>query len=195
MLTGIFPGAEPRSCQFQCRRTVEMDAITPTDRPGTRWPRSAKTACYVAVLIAAIALLVVMINISTGGSASQPPAEAAPPPPGNRADVQRWFRAREKPLIELNNALVPVVEKKIGSGGPTSAPCRRLSAAVLALKAQDRAPVAGIDELARAGLDKIEQAATACLAGDVAGAERLAAEGLAERADAQLPLEEVLEGE
>jgi hypothetical protein len=33
------------------------------------------------------------------------------------------------------------------------------------------------------------------LAGDVAGAERLAAEGLAERADAQLPLEEVLEGE
>jgi hypothetical protein len=44
-------------------------------------------------------------------------------------------------------------------------------------------------------LDKIEQAATACLAGDVAGAERLAAEGLAERADAQLPLEEVLEGE
>jgi hypothetical protein len=44
-------------------------------------------------------------------------------------------------------------------------------------------------------LDKIEQAATACLAGDAAGAERLAAEGLAERADAQLPLEEVLEGE
>jgi hypothetical protein len=70
-----------------------------------------------------------------------------------------------------------------------------LSAAVLALKAQEPAPVAKIDDLARAGLDKIEQAATACLAGDAAGAERLAAEGLAERADAQLPLEEVLEGE
>ena len=70
-----------------------------------------------------------------------------------------------------------------------------MNAAVLALKAQGRAPVARIDELARAGLDKIEQAATACLDGDVAGAGRLAAEGLAERADAQLPLEEVLEGE
>jgi hypothetical protein len=172
-----------------------MDAITPTDQPRTRWPRSARTACYVAALITAIALLVVMINMTTGPTPSQPPAEAAPPPPGNRADVQRWFKAREKPLIELNNALVPLVEKKISSAGPTSAPCRRLNAAVLGLKAQRPAPVAKIDELARAGLDKIEQAATACLAGDVANAHRLAAEGLAERADAQLPLEEVLEGE
>jgi hypothetical protein len=70
-----------------------------------------------------------------------------------------------------------------------------LNAAVKALQAQDRAPVAEIDELARAGLDKIEQAATACLAGDVAGTQRLAAEGLAERADATLPLDEALEGE
>ena len=44
-------------------------------------------------------------------------------------------------------------------------------------------------------MDKIEQAAAACLSGDVAGAHRLAAEGLAERADAQLPLDEALEGE
>ena len=171
-----------------------MDAITPTAQPPTRWPRPARTASYVAVLLAAIALLVVMMNV-TKGPTSHPPAEAAPPPPGNRADVQRWFKAREKAQIELNNALVPIVQKKIGSGGQTSASCRRLHAAVLALKAHGPAPIARIDELARAGLDKIEQAATACLAGDAAGAERLAAEGLAERANAQLPLEEVLEGE
>jgi hypothetical protein len=193
-LNWIFLGAKNPPNSQRCR-TVEMDPITPTDQPRTRWPRSAKTVCYVAVLITAIALLVVMINIRTGGSASQPQAEAAGPPPGNRADVQRWFKAREKAQIELNNALVPVVQKRITSAGPTSAPCRRLSAALLALKAQEPAPVAKIDELARAGLDKIEQAATACLAGDAAGAQRLAAEGLAERADAQLPLEEVLEGE
>ena len=172
-----------------------MDAITPTDQPHTRWPRPARTAGYVAVLIAAIALLAVMINVTTGPTPSQPPAEAAGPPPGNRADVQRWFKARDKAQIELNNALVPVVEKKIGNAGPTYAPCRRLSAAVLALKAKGPAPVASIDELARAGLDKIEQAATACLAGDAAGAQRRAAEGLAERADASLPLDEALEGE
>ena len=172
-----------------------MDVITPTDQPRTRWPRPARTACYVAVLIAAIALLAVMINVTMGPTPSQSPAEAAPPPPGNRADVQRWFKAREKPQIELNNALVPVVQNKIWSAGPTSAPCRRLNAAVLALNAQDPAPVARIDELARAGLDKIEQAATACLAGDVAGAQRLAVKGLAERADATLPLDEALEGE
>jgi uncharacterized protein YoxC len=172
-----------------------MDAITPTDQPRTRWPRPVRSACYVAVLIAAIALVAVMINVTTGASPSQPPAEAAGPPPGNRADVQGWFKAREKAQIELNDALVPVVQKKISSAGPTSAECRRLNAAVLALKAQDRAPVARIDELAKAGLDKIEQAATACLAGDVAGAQRLAAEGLAERANASLPLDEALEGE
>jgi hypothetical protein len=152
-------------------------------------------AWYAAGLIVAIALLAVVINLTIGPTPSQPPAEAAAPVPGNRADVQKWFKAREKAQIELNNALVPVVQKKIGSGGPNSAPCRRLSAAIRALNAQGAAPVARIDELARAGLDKIEQAATACLAGDVAGAERLASEGLAERADAQLPLEEVLEGE
>ena len=109
--------------------------------------------------------------------------------------MQRWFKAREKAQIEFNNALVPVVQKKIGNAGPTSAACRRLNAAVLALKAQDPAPVARIDELARAGLDKFEQAAAACVAGDVAGAERLAAEGAAQRADASLPLDEALEGE
>jgi hypothetical protein len=172
-----------------------VDAIIPTEQAHTRWPRPPRSAGYVAVLIAAIALLVVVINVTTGESPSQPPAEAAGPPPGNRADVQRWFKAREKAQIALNDALVPVVQKRLGSAGPTSAACRRLNAAVLALKAQDPAPDARIDELARAGLDKIEQAATACLAGDVAGAQRLAAEGLAERADASLPLDEALEGE
>lgn len=173
-----------------------MDVITPKDRPHTRWPRRpARSALYVAVLIAAIALLAVMINVTTGGSPSQPSAEAAGAPPGNRADVQRWLKAREKAQIELNDALVPVVQNRIGSAGPNSAECRRLNAAVLALEAQGRAPVAEIDELARAGLDKIEQAAAACLAGDVARTQRLAAEGLAERADASLPLDEALEGE
>jgi hypothetical protein len=173
-----------------------MDAITPNDQPRTRWPRRpARSALYVSVLIAAIALLGVMITVTMGGSPSEPSAEAAGAPPGNRADVQKWFKAREKAQIELNDALVPVVQNTIGSAGPTSAPCRRLSAAVKALQAQGQAPVASIDELARAGLDKIEQAANACLAGDIAGSQRLAMEGLAERADASLPLDEALEGE
>jgi hypothetical protein len=173
-----------------------MDAISRTDQPRTRWPRRpGRPALYVVALIAAITLLAVVMNVTTDGRPSQPPAEAAGQPPGNRSDVQKWFKAREKAQIELNDALVPVVQKTIGSGGPNSAPCRRLNAAVLALKEQGRAPVAEIDELARAGLDKIEQAAKACLAGDVAGAERLALEGLAERADASLPLDEALEGE
>ena len=172
-----------------------MDVITPKDRPHSRWSRRpARSALYVAVVIAAIALLAVMINVTTGGSPSHPSAEAAGAPPGNR-DVQRWLKAREKAQIELNDALVPVVQNRIGSAGPNSAECRRLNAAVLALKAQGRAPVAEIDELARAGLDKIEQAAAACLAGDVASTQRLAAEGLAERADASLPLDEAMEGE
>ena len=173
-----------------------MDAFAPKDQPRTRRPRRrVRSAAYVGVLIAVIAVLAVVINVSTGGSPSQPAAEAAGPPPGNRADVQKWFKAREKAQIELNDALVPVVQNRLGSGGPNSAPCRRLNAAIRALQAQGPAPVAEIDELARAGLDKIKEAATACLAGDVAGAQRLAAEGLAERADATLPLDEALEGE
>jgi hypothetical protein len=173
-----------------------MDTITPKDQPRTRWSRRpGRSVLYISVLIAAIALLGVMITVTTGGSPSEPSAEAAGAPPGNRADVQKWFKAREKAQIELNDALVPVVQNNIGSAGPTSAPCRRLDAAVKALEAQGRAPVAEIDELARAGLDKIEKAATACLAGDIAQAQRLAAEGLAERADASLPLDEALEGE
>jgi hypothetical protein len=173
-----------------------MDAINSKGQPRTRWSRRpARSVFYVSVLVAAIALLGVMITVTTGGNASEPSAEAAGAPPGNRADVQKWFKAREKAQLELNDALVPVVQNRIGNGGPTSGPCRRLNAAVKALQAQDRAPVAEIDELARAGLDKIEQAATACLAGDVAGTQRLAAEGLAERADATLPLDEALEGE
>ena len=79
-----------------------MDAMTPTDQPRTRLPRAPRSAGYIAVLIAAIALLVVMINVTTGESPSQPPAEAAGPPPGNRADVQRWFKAREKAQIALD---------------------------------------------------------------------------------------------
>ena len=173
-----------------------MDTSTPEDRPRTRWSRRpARSTVYVSILIAAIALLGVMITVTTGGSPSEPSAEAAGAPPGNRADVQKWFKAREKAQIELNDALVPVVQNKIGSAGPNAAPCRRLNAAIKALKAQSRAPVAEIDDLARAGEDKIEQAATACLAGDVAGAQRLAAEGLAQRADASLPLDQALEGE
>jgi hypothetical protein len=173
-----------------------MDAMNSKGRPRRRWSRRpARSVFYVSVLVAAIALLGVMITVTTGGNASEPSAEAAGAPPGNRADVQKWFKAREKAQLELNDALVPVVQNRIGNGGPTAAPCRRLNAAVKALQAQDRAPVVEIDELARAGLDKIEQAATACLAGDVAGTQRLAAEGLAERADATLPLDEALEGE
>ena len=47
-----------------------MDAITPTDQPRSRWPRPVRSACYVAVLIAAIALSAVLINVTSGVSPS-----------------------------------------------------------------------------------------------------------------------------
>jgi hypothetical protein len=57
------------------------------------------------------------------------------------------------------------------------------------------APHAEVDTLERAGLAKFGQAAAACLAGDRATAHRLVTEGLAERAAAQEPLDELLDGE
>ena len=115
--------------------------------------------------------------------------------PGTRADVTQWFRGRDRALVEVNDALVVVVQKKLDRPGAGSPACRRLDAAIKALNARGPAPDAEVDRLARAGEDKLTLAAAACLAGDLATTQRLTAEAMAERAAASLPLEEALEGE
>lgn len=121
------------------------------------------------------------------------PAEAVPP--GLRGEVQRWFAARDRPLIRMNNALVPVVLGTLGTPGPRSAECRELDASVRALRGVGASPHARITELATAGLAEVQQAARACLDGDREGTRRLAEVGLRERAAASLELDETLEGE
>lgn len=116
-------------------------------------------------------------------------------PPDLREDVQRWMVARDRPLVRLNNALVPIVLGTMRDVGARSPGCRRLDASVLALQRVGHAPDSGVDVLAAAGLDEIQQAARACLDGDLQRARRLARNGLDARAEASLELDEALEGE
>jgi hypothetical protein len=147
------------------------------------------------IFVTFMVLCSVAFAITATNGSPEPSAEAAGVVPGTRADITQWFRGRDKALVEVNNALVVVVQKKLDRPGPGSPGCRRLDAAIKALAARGRAPDAAIDALARAGEDKLGLAATACLAGDLATTQRLVAEAMAERAAASLPLEEALEGE
>ena len=97
--------------------------------------------------------------------------------------------------IELNNALIPIVQQRIADPAKAPVMCRRLVLAARAMLGRVVAPHARVDTLARAGLAKFEQGAVACLAGDRGSAQRLVTEGLAERTAAQEPLDELLEGE
>jgi hypothetical protein len=104
------------------------------------------------------------------------------------------MRLREKPQIELNNALAPIVQHKVG--GPSAASvCRRLALAVRVMTFMAAAPNARVDGLSRAGLAKFEQASASCVAGDLASAEQLVTEGLAERTAAQEAFDDTLDGE
>jgi hypothetical protein len=116
-------------------------------------------------------------------------------PPGLRRNVQRWVTARDRPLIRMNNALVPIVLGTIRSVGPESVECRRLDRSVRSVRGVGRSPHARVNKLATAGLADIQRAARACLAGDRQGTRRHAKVGLAKRAAVSLELDEALEGE
>jgi hypothetical protein len=73
--------------------------------------------------------------------------------------------------------------------------CRRLAVVAGVLTRVSAAPNAEVNQLSRAGLVKFQQGAAACLAGDLASAERLVAQGLAERAAVQETLDETLDGD
>jgi hypothetical protein len=157
-----------------------------------RWARRAPRL----VLMSIIALTLGLASASVAaGPFDSAKVEAADPPPGVQPAVQKWLKLREKSQIELNDALVPIVQKKIEQPGAAPPACRRLATVTKVLLTMSAAPHPKVDQLARAGLTKFEQGAAACLAGDLANAERLVAEGLTERAAAQEPFDETLDGD
>ena len=169
--------------------------IGPPDRG--RGPRRWGGPLRRVLLIAAVLLIAVLGNALAAGRSEAPAAVAGQqaPPPGLQPPVQKWLKEREPLQIELNNALVPVVQQKIKDPGQAPRICSRILAASRAHMARPAAPDAQVDQLARAGLVKFEQGALACLTGDITSGLRLITEGLAERTAAQEPLDEVLEGE
>jgi len=171
---------------------VKRDASSRLKKP-SGFLRRGLTRRTIPILLGVVVMA--LIGVALWTDQGEPPAQAQPVPPGIQPAVQKWMKDREKPQIELNNALIPIVQKEIEQPGASESRCRRLAAAVKVLLNIPAAPDPNVDELARAGLVKIEQGAAACLAGDLATAERLVAEGLAERTAAQEPLDETLEGE
>jgi hypothetical protein len=153
----------------------------------------------IVVMIVLSAVLVAGVARSSSASSQTGPTGArtgaeSVSPPGLRPEVQRWFAARDKALIRFNDALVAIVQNKV-TAADANAACRKIDSAVQALNAVGAAPDAKVKQLVGAGMPKIGSGIAACLAGDLTTARRLISEGLAERADASLALDEVLEGE
>jgi hypothetical protein len=173
----------------------QRNGTVPGDR-GTAGRTSVGRA-HIRARLLVIALVLGLGGAAVAGVPFQPPpeVEAAAPPPGVQPEVQKWFKLREKSQIELNDALLPVVQKGIEKPGAAPAACRRLATVTKVMLKGAAAPHPKVDQLSRAGLAKFDQGAAACLAGDLATAERLVAEGLAERTAAQEPLDEVLDGD
>src|SRR5690242_13240729 len=171
----------------------ERDWVAPApEKLRHRIPRTHRSGMLVGAAFAVLALAVVILAATEGPEASAQPQSAAP---GLQAPVQSWFKAREGDVVELNNALVPLVQQQTPDAAAVRNACTRLARVTKALSA--RGPVPGqpkVNAAAQAGMAQFTQAATACLAGDVAGAQRLVREGLAARTDAQEALDELLEG-
>jgi hypothetical protein len=163
------------------------------DRPPS-WGR--RTGPVLGAVIAAAMVAGLLLAGVLGGS---PDAAALQRevPPGLQPPVQGWLKDREGDLIELNNALVPLVQKQLKDPAAARAACSRLARVTRALSARSAVPGPRpeIDTAARAGLAKFGQAAATCLAGDVPAAERLVADGLVERTTAQDRLDAILDGE
>jgi hypothetical protein len=162
------------------------------------WPSEASRRRG-PLLGAAVATALVVAAMLAGGYAGgpEPVAVSAAVPPGLEPPVQAWFEGRQDDVIELNDALVPLVQKQVKDPAAARTACARLAKVSRALSARSAVPGPRpeINTAARAGLVKFVQAASACLAGDVPTAERLVSEGLAERTAAQQHLDELLDNE
>lgn len=154
-------------------------------------------------LIGGLVVLLALVSVGAArddpqGSAVQAgvsPVAADPIPLGLRTPVQAWMKGRERKVIDLNNALVPIVQEKSPTGRSGRAACARVLAAAKALTGRAKAPNAQVDTLARTGLAKIQQGAATCLAGNTVGGKQLITQGLAERTAATEQFDETLEGE
>jgi hypothetical protein len=166
------------------------------ERPlrATRWGR--RMGPLLGAVLAAVAVAGLVLVGVFGGTPEAAALQRAVPP-GLQPPVQSWLKDREGDLIELNNALVPLVQKKLKDPTAARPACSRLARVTRILSARSAVPGPrpDIDAAARAGLAKFGQAAEACVAGDIPTAERLVGEGLVERTAAQDRLDAILDGE
>ena len=149
-----------------------------------------------AVPVGAVAVAAVLVGVlpAVGAPAASPLQPAQQAAPGVDPQVQRWFTGRDAMQIELNNALQPA--QKLPRPASAARPvCTRLLKAATLLSAYGRIPSAPLDVQVRAGLDTFVKAATTCLAGDLATAEQLVAQGLGERAAVSEQIDELLDGD
>jgi hypothetical protein len=160
----------------------------------TRWGH--RTGSIVGAVLAVMVVAALVLAEVFGGT-SEAAAQQRAVPPGLQPPVQSWLKDRERDLIELNNALVPLVQKQLKDPTAARAACTRLARVAHTLSARGAVPSSRpeIDTVARAGLATFERAAAVCLAGDVPGAERLVSQGLAERTAANDRLDALLDGE
>jgi hypothetical protein len=167
------------------------------DRPSwarLQWRRTGRRRVAAGLVVAlAVALVGVIVAETPEDTTAQSKAQSKPVPPGLQPGVQKWLKSREKFQIELNDALVPVVQKKLGTAEGSKV-CKRLGQAVHLMVVMSNAPHPKVNEYARVGLAQFEQGVAACEAGNVAEAERVIAEGLAARAAVSLEFDELLEG-
>ena len=175
------------------RRMIEP-RLEKRPRVTTRWGRRAGP--LVGALLAVVLLSALVLGEVFGGT-SEAQAQQRAVPPGLQPPVQSWLKDREGDLIELNNALVPLVQKQLKDPAAARPACSRLARVTRSLSARSAVPGPRpeIYTTARAGLATFERAAAACLAGDFPAAERLVSEGLAERTAAQDRLDALLDGE
>lgn len=171
----------------------DKSSSEPPDKTATL-PRLAQRMRRIVLIGSVIIVVLTGVGVARAEPQVTPAAvQTTSTPPGLTPAVQNWLKNRERFQIELNNALVPVVQN-IDKPGGGRALFRRLTQAGRALSARGAAPMQRLDQLSRAGLDKFVQGAAACEAGDPTTAKQLITEGLAERAAQQEAFDEFLEG-
>lgn len=157
-----------------------------------------RTVLAVVAVLGLVVLAVLFVVVTPPGAAVAPPG-AAPAAlgasaPGVQPPVQKWFKDREALQIELNNALV-LAQKLPRQAGAAAPICARVAKVARAMAVLAKVPAAGLDAPVRAGIDKFELGAAACLKGDLPQAEQLMAAGLADRAAAQDQIDAILDGD
>ena len=154
---------------------------------------SKRALRWIAPLAGGLAVVVLGVLPAAAAPTGLAPSQA-PAQPGTERSVQQWFGARERPLIELNDALVPALTLTT-QGSATRAICTRLARAAAGYAALNPVPNARLAVPVAAGTAKFVEGAAVCLRGDLARAQQLIVEGLAERTAAQDQIDGILEGE